>query len=357
MKIATYTYDDVIKKAKDYGLLESMSEADRNLSRTDPDAGMTILQSRYDYKTALTDDARALAHTVAERTRQQYGGYSGGADGSRFYITEKSPADFSQSEAPTFTDRYADQQAALTDQVLNRKPYASSYADQQNDLLKQVGQAYDPAKDPLYSAYAKQYRREGSRAAADALGQAASLTGGVPSTAAATAATQAGQYYATQLSDKIPELAAARQTQLLNALAAVNEADNTAYQRYLNDAALDYDNIELLRALRSDDYTRYRDALAQHNTDRDFAYGQYLDDLEYHQNLDANELAQKNYEDELAWEKQQYNDALAQSREEYQQQLQAINDEQLWTAALYALEYFNDSSLLKKLIEQMKGDN
>lgn len=340
----TYTYEDVMKKAQAYGLLDSMSEADRKLTETNPDAGMTILQSRYDYKHATTDDARALAHTVAERTRKQYGGYSGGTDGSKYYITEKSPDDYDAQEAPTFEDRYAASQKELADSILNRKDYASSYTADQQELLNQIKDAaayrYDPAEDDLYAAYAKQYRREGQRATADALGQAATLTGGIPSTAAATAAAQAGQYYATQLSDKLPALEqaayqrnAARQNALMQSLNALNTADQTAYERYLNDAALDYDNMELLRALRNDDYVKYRDDLAQHNTDRDFGYNQFVDDLQYQQSVEANKQAQANYNRELA----------------------AAEEENLWNAALYAVEYFNDSSLLRKLIDRRKG--
>lgn len=342
-----YTYDDVMKKAAAYGLLDSMSDADRNLTMENPDAGMTVLNSRYDYKNATTDDARALAHSLAERTRMQYGGYSGGTDGSSFYVTEVSPQKYQQGNAPVFTDGYQNEQKVLTDKILNRGDYASSYGDAQMELLQKIGEtadySYDPASDPAYAAYVKQYRREGQRATADAMANAASLTGGIPSSAAVSAAGQAGQYYAAQLSDKLPGLEQAayarnadRQAMLLNALNAANAADQTAYQRYLDDASFDYDNMELLRALKNDDYVQYRDALAQYNTDRDFNYGKFTDDLSYHRD-------QQRYEKELALQKEQYNDELA-----------ALEEEKRWNAALYALEYFNDSTLLKQLIQSMK---
>ena len=70
---------------------------------------------------------------------------------------------------------------------------------------------------PLYSQYRKAYIREGDRAAEDALGAAAAASGGLPSSYAQTAASQAGNYYAAQLTDKIPEL------------------QQLAYQKYLND--------------------------------------------------------------------------------------------------------------------------
>lgn len=330
-----YTYEDVMRKAAEYGLLDSMSEADRNLSMSDPDAGMTILNSRNDYRNATTDQGRAMAHAMAERTRRRYGGYSGGADGSSFYV---------EVEPPAFENRYAAGQDALTDAILNREDYTSSYSEDQKALLEQIKNTadftYDPENDDAYGAYAKQYRREGQRAAEHALGQAATMTGGFPSSAAVSAAAQAGQYYAAQFSDKLPSLMEAayarnadRQAMLLKALEANNAADDRAYQRYLNEAALRYDDLEMLRALESDDYNQYRDTLAQYNTDRDFTYDVALD-----------KVAADRYDEELALREQQYRD-----------ELNVMDDEKRWTAALYALEYLNDSSMLKQLIAEMKG--
>lgn len=90
----------------------------------------------------------------------------------------------------------------------------------------------------MYQAYAKRYAREGQRAVQDALGAAAAATGGIPSSYAVTAAAQAGDYYASQMADKIPELY------------------QQAYSRYINE-------------------------LTQYNTDRDFQYGQFTDDISH----------------------------------------------------------------------------
>lgn len=72
--------------------------------------------------------------------------------------------------------------------------------------LEQSRFSYDPAADPLWQSYQKQYRREGQRAAEDALGRAAANTGGVASSWAVTAAAQAGNDYAARLSDRLPEV-------------------------------------------------------------------------------------------------------------------------------------------------------
>ena len=113
-------------------------------------------------------------------------------------------------------------------------------------------------EDPAYSAYAKQYRREGQRATADAMAQAAALTGGQVSTAAATAASQAGDYYAGQLADVIPQLY------------------ENAYQRYLSDYSLLADQLGQVRQAEQLDYAKYLDELGQYNADRNLSYDQWL---------------------------------------------------------------------------------
>jgi hypothetical protein len=88
----------------------------------------------------------------------------------------------------------------MLDRVVNRDPFS-----------------YDKNNDPQWAAYSKQYRREGDRARANTLAQASAATGGRPSSFAMTAASQAGDYYAAKLSDKLPELY------------------RQAYERYMNE--------------------------------------------------------------------------------------------------------------------------
>lgn len=66
--------------------------------------------------------------------------------------------------------------------------------------------SYDYQNDPAWQAYRKEYLREADRANRDTMGAYAAQTGGMPSTAAVGAAQQAGNYYRSQLADKIPEL-------------------------------------------------------------------------------------------------------------------------------------------------------
>lgn len=75
------------------------------------------------------------------------------------------------------------------------------------DKLAQGSQwKYELEQDPAWQAMRKQYLREADRGTRDTMAAAASMTGGVPSTAAVQAGQQAGNYYRAQLSDRIPEL-------------------------------------------------------------------------------------------------------------------------------------------------------
>ena len=240
-----YTYDEFRRAASQGKLLNSFSDADLKLAQSNPDAGMSLLKYKQDYTNAKTDEARALAHMGAENIRSSYGGYSGGGDGGSFYLNQPSPSGYTAAPSPTYESRY---DAAIQD-LLSRV--------QENEAF-----SYDAARDPLYSQYKKTYNREGQRATADALGQAAAASGGIPSSYAATAAAQAGNYYAAQLSDKIPELY------------------EMAYSRYLNEANKDLTALNAVQGAEQLDYTKYLDELNQYNTDRSFGYQQYLSEID-----------------------------------------------------------------------------
>lgn len=340
----TYTYDDFLTKATELGMLDSMSDADKKLAESNPAAGMSILQYRSDYQNATTDEAKALAHAGAESVRKQYGGYIGGDDGNGYYLEGASPADYEkQEEAPTYESEYSDEKESALDAILNREDYQSSYADQIQEVLNSIADtdsfSYDASTDPVYQAYAKQYRREGERAVADTLGSTAALTGGIPSSYAVTAANQAGDYYATQLSDKLPELEDAaydryvdQKTLAQNAYEALSDADDTEYQRYIDALGLDYDDLNAIISLDEADYEKFKDQLSQYNTDRDFDYTQWLDELYYNSEQKSTAAEQSMTEEELAADQEQT---------AYENELEE---------ALYAAEYLGNYTLLKKLL-------
>lgn len=338
----TYTYDEFQKKLKESGLEGQFSTADLSLAQRNPDAGMSLLSYKQDYASATTPEARALANEGANGVRSSFGEYTAGKDGSGFYLTQMSPQQFTYGDAPTFDDKYAGKiDSALSDldslgeySYGQAKPtYDSRYDDTMQGLLGDIlgtGEfSYDYKSDPLYSSYAKQYTREGKRATADALGEAAAATGGMPSSYAVTAASQAGDYYASQLADKIPELYQIAYNkylqdyqQKLSKLETVRGMEQMDYSKYLDELGQyntdrdfdyakwldDYDRksnqIDTLRGLRSDDMALYQTALGQYNTDREFDYGQLLDEI----GSQANEREEARIEDETKYNREQ--DAL-----------------------------------------------
>lgn len=314
----TFTYDQFQKAAQDSGLMGEFSPADLSLAQRNPDAGMSLLKYKQDYHAATTDEARALANLGAEGIRSSYGNYTGGDNGGSFYLDRLSPSSFDGGREPTYENQYAGDIADLWEQQKNYGSYdygeaAPVYNNRYDDTIQDLIQgilnredfSYDPATDPLYQNYRKQYTREGQRATADTLGAAAAASGGIPSSYATTAAAQAGNYYAAQMTDKIPELYQLAYNQYLNDynmqlsdLGVVQGAEQSDYDKYLNelnqfntDRAFDYnawldeynmtkDQLQTAQGLEQLDYTKYLNELQQFNTDREFNYGQLLDEID-----------------------------------------------------------------------------
>ena len=243
-----YTYDDFQKAMQSSGLGGQFSDADMKLAQKNPDAGMSILKYKQDYHNATTDEARALANLGAEGIRSSYGGYTGGQRGANFYLDPLSPKDFQSEKAPTYQNNYEGTIGGLLDKQLGygsfsygeKQPeYTNRYDDTIQDLLGQIVNrkdfSYDPENDQLYSQYRKQYAREGQRATQDALGAAAAASGGIPSSYAVSAASQAGDYYASQMTDKIPELY------------------QLAYNKYMNDYNMKLSDLGAVQGAEKND--------------------------------------------------------------------------------------------------------
>ncbi len=239
-----YTYEDFVKKAQESGVYGQFSEADLALAKQNADVGMSLVDGKVRYAAATTDEERAAINQEMEALRSSYGGYTGGADGAGFIKNPLSPKDFAYKEAPTYENAYAGDIADLYGQIKNYKDFS-----------------YDAETDPLYAQYKKQYLREGERASADALGAAAAATGGIPSSYAATAAAQAGNYYAAQLTDKIPELYEA------------------AYNRYMKEYAMLGDKLKTAQGLENTEYAKHLDDYTKWQNDRTFGYGQHIDEI------------------------------------------------------------------------------
>lgn len=247
-----YTYDD-FEKAR-AGSDVYFSQYDLDLAKQHPEFGMSVLDLKKQYATAQTPEQRALINAQANELRKNYGYYSGGADGSSYISTGKyapkidetldkigSFKPFEYGSAPSYENRFQQKQQELLDAALNRDPFS-----------------WSKETDPQYSSYKKTYLREGERATADALAKASAASGGRPSSFAVNAATQAGDYYATKLSDVIPTLY------------------QQAYERYLKDYQMKLSDLNAVNQQEQLDYAKYLDRLNQFNTDRTFDYNNYL---------------------------------------------------------------------------------
>lgn len=253
-----YSYDDFLSAATSSGLLGEFSQADLETAKKYPEFGLSILSLKRDYHDAATDEQKLLANEAANQLRSSYGNYMGGSDGGSYYSQGKIPGQIDaildqinnygsftfDQEAPVYDNQYAEQQQALLDAILNREDFS-----------------WSKETDPQWSSYKKSYLREGDRATANALAQASAASGGRASTAAITAATQAGDYYATQLNDIIPTLY------------------QQAYDRYLNEYSMMLQDLGAVNTQEQLDYAKYLDQLTQYNTDRNFAYDTYLGDF------------------------------------------------------------------------------
>ena len=189
---------------------------------------------------------------------------------------------------------------------------------------------YDPETDSSWDAYRKAYAREGERASANALAQAASATGGNPSSYAVGAAQQAANYYAGQAADILPTLRQNAYTEYLgdfnNRMSALNamQSDkqfdyNTWLQQYnmLQNSLQNYQNQD------ATDYQRYLDSWNQ-----DYQIGRdAVADQQWQQTFDYNK-GRDAVDDE--WRKQQWDHQLEQDYldNEYRQQTFDYNKSQ-----------------------------
>lgn len=197
----------------------------------------------------------------------------------------------------------------------------TEYQRQRDEALQRAQNlrfSYDPESDPVWQAYQKQYRREGQRAMQDTMAEAAMRTGGLANSYAVSAAAQAGNYYAAELSDRLPQLY------------------NDAYQRYLAEFQRQLGISDQYAGFDQTEYGRYADELGQWNKDRSFDYGLYRD-----------RVGDARYADELAYDRawneenrdysrnyQAQRDAISDQRydQEWAQQLREYADSQNWKA-------------------------
>ncbi len=140
------------------------------------------------------------------------------------YIDDSGKAWARESDVYDLVSAYANEVGAEAPNSLYER-YADEYLEEINQSINELRNrkefSYDPNEDPVYLAFKNKYTLEGNRASRDTMANYSALTGGYANSAAVTAGAMANQYYAQQLSNKIPELA------------------QQAYQRYYDDYMAD----------------------------------------------------------------------------------------------------------------------
>lgn len=254
--MAFKTDKDVLQMAERDGVY--FSDYDKELARRDPDAGLSIYTAKKGYNSAKTDADRKHWNQKANSIRSKYGGYSGGSDGSGFMKEDKY---FSHD------DPYAGRMEAALDKLLGYQDFKNPYQDRIDSTLDKMTSrdpfSYDAESDPVFQQYRKTYMREGQRANEDTMGGYAAMTGGMPSTAAVNAASQAQDYYNAKMADKVPELYqlayrmyADEGEQLMNQLSAMRGLGQDALSAWGANQQLAQSQYDALAGASDRDYNR-----------------------------------------------------------------------------------------------------
>lgn len=269
-----YTYDDFVNAANKAGVMNRFSDNDLSTAKKNPEYGMSMVGLLKDVSSATTEEQRLLATEAANQMRKNYGVYNTGNAASDYSYASSYGSTINDlmgqiKDYGSFDYGKQEEYQKLLDSIVNQQPFS-----------------YDLQSDPSWGSYKKAYLREGDRASANALAQASAASGGRPSSYAMTAAQQAGNYYAGQLSDIIPTL------------------EQNAYARYLGD----FNNrMSSLGALETDRAFNYENWMNEYNMLQN-SLGNYQgqDATDYQRYLDAYNRQYQAEQNKLAQEQQKY---------------------------------------------------
>lgn len=310
-----------MKKEKNKDLL-LLNNSDLNISNYDKeldyDSLEGIISAKRNYNRAQSENdtmGMAKANAYANSIRRQGGGYTGGDDGSAYYLTSGTTA----KSRPEYKSPYSDRINALYDKITNREKFS-----------------YNVDSDPLYQLYKRVYEQAGSDAYNRALATGASRTGGIPGTNAYSSAAQAKARYNAMLAQKATDMY------------------NDAYDKYISEGKEMRSNLDTLRGMEDDSYSKYRDAVSDYEYDKEADYKRYRDeaqDLADAVKYDVNTAYQKS-RDEISdhhWAaEQQYKRESEERALDYQRERDAAEDAR-WKAQTDTEKY----NTLAKLIQSV----
>lgn len=144
-------------------------------------------------------------------------------------------------------------------------------------IMNRKTASYDPTTDPAAQAARKAAARNARAVTQDTMGQYAGMTGGVPSTAAVSAAAQAGNQAMAAGADKVAELEQMyldrynQETQdMYNAYGALQQAEGDAWNRQMQEQQWAFQKEQ---AAKADEEAEYQKQLAMAQLKA--AYGDY----------------------------------------------------------------------------------
>lgn len=157
------------------------------------------------------------------------------------WIDESGKAWIAQSAANHMIQQYVNQTGLQTPTDMYSDYQRTSRRELEQDIQRLQNRekfSYDPSKDEAFQSYLRQYESEGNRAAEDAAAAVSARTGGYMNSAAVIAAAQARNYYSQQAMEALPNFV------------------ELAYQRYLDDYSMDTRAYEHKRSLFESDYDK-----------------------------------------------------------------------------------------------------
>lgn len=180
------------------------------------------------------------------------------------------------SRPEDYTSGYADELAALYEEIFGRAPFA-----------------YDPTGDALYQQYKNQYTALGRQAMQDTMGQAAALTGGYGSTYAESVGGEAYRASLSELDNILPELY------------------KLAYSRYSDEGKALQNRYDMLSAKEAEEYARWQDEYARWQDEYDRARDAYNDAYERDYRSERDRIEDERWQKEFDEKIREYNESMA----------------------------------------------
>lgn len=241
---------------------------------------------------------------------------------------EYSPFEYKDFEKSDDTLNAENKKTDAEDAVANYGDFSydkeNTLADIMDKILNREKFSYDFNGDAFYQQYKDKYIKQGKMAMQDTIGQASAMTGGYGNSYAATAGNQAYQAHLENLNDVIPELyqmALDRYNQegqdLHNQMAMLSEDKAMEYGIWGDklsrlESDRDYWGTEANNSYNKDrgEYESDRTfEQGNHNTEEGYKYQSWADAVDQERWEKEFEEGQRQYNEELAFRKQQYNDS------------------------------------------------